>query len=92
MARSYIKISGPSLLKGFQALEKIAVQLSKETAMRFYSAMTPQMPFDALGETEAEDIHILPGFVEMPTAEKVKLISKSSRMLGDYDFFFEWGV
>jgi hypothetical protein len=96
LARSYIKIYGPPLLKAIRALEKIAVELSKTTTIRHYGILTPS-PEDYLIEGqrdvtsyESQSIRLLPQ-VEMPVNEKVKLISRASDTLGDHDFFFEWG-
>ena len=92
MARSYIKIYGPPLLKGLRALEHIAVEMSEEITIRFFSSVTPTMPYSVLEVYSDEELSdmLLPE-VPLPISEKVKLISSSSQILGDYDFFFEWG-
>ncbi len=83
MARSYIKLYGPSLGKAFRALENVAVAMSEKTEMRFYSVSAPTL----------SDVSSAPWFLPgISRDEKVKLISHSTRMLGDYDFFFEWGI
>jgi hypothetical protein len=90
LARSYIKIYGPPLLKAIRALEKIAVELSKTTEIRHFDILTPT---GLWGDTEyyfSIREMLLPQ-VEMPVNEKVKLISRASDTLGDHDFFFEWG-
>jgi hypothetical protein len=91
LARSYIKIYGPPILKSIRALEKVAVDYSKTMNVRHYNMLTPIPPLEPLPRgSSAYDQLLLPE-VEMPIDEKVKLISKASDTLGDYDFFFEWG-
>ncbi len=87
MARSYIKIYGPPLGKGLRALEKVAVEMSKKTTMRFYSVSIPDI---TISPTGTEGVPTTIG--GLSERESVKLISRSSQVLGDYDFFFEWGV
>lgn len=88
MTRSYIKIYGPPILKALRALEKVAVEMSKKTTIRVYDVLippyTPPMDLPEYGSSVFPD-------VELPVEEKVKLISKASQTLGEYDFFFEWG-
>lgn len=96
MARSYIKIYGPPILKGIRALQKIAVEMSKETTVRFYDAYVPTFTPDvmATGDYRTAYEEYLRGIdVSLPitTEERVKLISRASDTLGEYDFFFEWG-
>lgn len=98
MARSYIKIYGPPLIKAIRALEKIAVEMSKETTVRFYDAFVPAVTPEMMATGEyrtayEEYVMGIPLDVSMPitTEEKIKLISSASDTLGEYDFFFEWG-
>ena len=92
MARSYIKVYGPPLLKAIRALEKVAVEFSKTTTVRHYNILTPTLPYYDVRPGDVRDYTqtLLPE-IEIPAEEKVKLISKASDTLGDYDFFFEWG-
>jgi hypothetical protein len=91
MARSFVKIYGPPIMKGLRALEQIAVEMSKTTTMRFYSVYT--VPTFISGYTTEEEFghHILPE-ANIPVSEKVKLVSRASQAIGEYDFFFEWGA
>ena len=79
-------------MKALRALEQIVVEMSKKTAMRFYSTYTipPSIP-DGTEDDEEYGHHILPG-INLPASEKVKLVSKASQVIGKYDFFFEWGA
>ena len=91
MARSYVKIYGPPLVRAIRALEKVAVDFSKTTVVREFNILTPTAPY--VGEERDLRYYqqaVLPE-IDLPVTEKVKLISKSTDTLGDYDFFFEWG-
>ena len=92
MAKSYIKVYGPPILKAVRALEKVAVEFSKTTTIRHYDILTPTPDYviDAERYMSGYAQYLLPE-IQMPVEEKVKLISGSSDTLGEYDFFFEWG-
>jgi len=94
LARSYVKVYGPPVLKAIRALEKLAVDFSKTTAIRHYSVLTPLFPITGSGETYSTDVSggermLLPE-ISLPVEEKVKLISRAGDTLGEHDFFFEW--
>ena len=96
MTRSYVKIYGPPVLSSLRALEKVALEMSKKTTMKYYSVMVPSAPYapadaSAYGNVMRDYVAGILADVEMPAEEKVKLISKSGDTLGEYDFFFEWG-
>lgn len=99
MARSYIKIYGPPILKSLRSLEKVAAEFSKKTTMRYYSALVPPTPLfgtltrgsDLSQETILSYTQGVLTETQMSAEDKMKLISKSGDLLGDYDFFFEWG-
>ncbi len=88
LTRSYIKLQGPPVRKGLKALEKVAIEMSKKTTMRFYSVSVPDIGMISGDQTTSTPYYI-GGLSERET---VNLISRSSQVLGDYDFFFEWGV
>lgn len=92
MARSYIKIYGPPILKAIRALEKIAVEMSERTTIRFYNVFIPPTPYPIDPDAMEPYFGGVLADVEIPAQEKVKLISRSSDMLGEFDFFFEWGA
>ena len=98
MARSYIKIYGPPVLSSLKSLEKVAVEMSKKTTIRYYSALIPPMPSTSMQMSPRDYNDMMLNYtqgvltdVELPGDEKIKLISKSGDTLGEYDFFFEWG-
>jgi len=92
MARSYVKIYGPPVLKAIQALEGVAVEMSKATSIKFRHSCQPQ----------GYPGHIEPGkrdwdqYLEhmkrtyVDCYEPVRLVSESDQLLGEYDFFYEW--
>jgi len=96
LARSYIKVYGPPILKAIRALEKVAVEFSKTTTIRHYDILTPGPPYPGVAGIITRDVYSAPiqdllPEIQIPVEEKVKLISRSSDTLGDHDFFFEWG-
>ena len=103
MARSYIKIYGPPILKALKALEKVAFEMGKKTTMKFYSTLVPSPSLlDVYGTRIPGQIGAGTGLqvfanqilteIDIPAEEKVKLVSNAGDMLGEYDFFFEWGT
>lgn len=88
LARSYIKLVGPPVRKGLKALEQVAVEMSKKTTIRFYSVSVPDIGMVPGGQVSGTP-YLVGGLSEKET---VNLISRSSQVLGDYDFFFEWEV
>ncbi|MCD6263859.1 hypothetical protein J7L60_05585 [Candidatus Bathyarchaeota archaeon] len=88
MTRSYIKIYGPPIVKALRALEQVAVEMSKKTTIRVFDVLIP--PYSPPLEMPEYGATVFP-HIELSAEEKVKLISKASQTLGEYDFFFEWG-
>jgi hypothetical protein len=74
--------------KGLRLLEKVAVEMSKKTTMRFFSISVPDITLTPSGEPSG----VPSAMGGLSERESVKLISRSSQVLGDYDFFFEWGI
>ena len=96
MARSYVKLYGPPIIKGLKALENLAVEMSKITTMRFYSALVPtydpmRIPTDEYGFRLEQYLTGIPAIESIPSSERIKLISRASDTLGEHDFFFDWG-
>jgi len=84
--KTYIKIYGPPILEALKALEKVAVEVSKEF---------PEVCFyDVLGGMAIPLKETAMDIVGLPAEEAEvyckKLISKSGWTLGEYDFYFEW--
>lgn len=96
MAKSYIKLYGPPILKSLRALEKVAAEMSKKTTMRYYSVLVPQLPFYMGGDSGTanymmrEYVGGILADVDLSEQDKVKLVSRAGDSLGEYDFFFEW--
>jgi hypothetical protein len=87
--KSYIKISGPPLLKAIKALEKVAIGMPEVCIWDTFIAYTPQVnSYEGVSGYFAEF-----GVAEMGKVSEKRcstIISKSGESLGEYDFFFEW--
>ncbi len=90
MARSYVKVYGPPVLKAIKALEAVAVEMSKSTKVKFSHKCLPY-PNRYQGNTRDWNQY-LKNMQNMyvDCYEPVKLISESQQLLGEYDFFYEW--
>jgi hypothetical protein len=89
--KTYIKIYGPPILEALKALEKVAVEVSKELPkVLFYDTLGGT----ALSRDDAVSIIIEKWGVsdEEARVHYENMISKSGWTLGDYDFYFEWTV
>jgi len=87
--KSYIKISGPPLLKAIKALEKVAIGMPEVCIWNIFIANIPT--FYTYGDINYTDIdNYFSGVGEVPKKRCGTIISKSGESLGEYDFFFEW--
>ncbi|MCS7366013.1 MAG: hypothetical protein NDF54_11305 [archaeon GB-1867-035] len=85
--KTYVKIYGPPILEALKALERVAVEISKEfpEVICFYDITGAQaLPL------EETIVDILGVSVDDARLYCEKLVSKSGWTLGDYDFYFEW--
>lgn len=91
MARSYIKLYGPPILKALKSLEQIAFEMSKKIDVKFYHSFVPPL-VSYKSMTMSPDKYWKRVLQDSPlkASDKIKLISQSSQTLGEYDFFFEW--
>lgn len=90
MARSYVRIYGPPMLKAINALEAVAVEMSKAIDIRFSHKC---LPYPRATQAETRDWQRYLQRMKntyVKCYEPVRLISEAHTMLGDYDFFFEW--
>lgn len=90
MVRSNVRIYGPPLMKAIKALEAIAVDMSKATDLKFSHKCIPY-PTRMHGNTNSWNEYLnnmKRTYVDC--YEPVRIISDSSQVLGEYDFFFEW--
>ena len=90
MAKTYIRIYGPPLLKAIKALEGAAVEMSKATEVKFSHKC---VPYPTRMQSDRRDWNnYLDNMRKMyvDCYEPQKIISEASATLGDYDFFFEW--
>ena len=90
MSRSYVKIYGPPLVKAIEALEAVAVDVSKATGLKFSHKCVPY-PARMQSSTGDWDQYLKNmQRLYVDCYEPVRLISDSHQLLGEYDFFFEW--
>ena len=86
--KTYIKISGPPLLKAIKSLENLAIPLDEICIM-------DQLILNSYTTTTTPE-EFLDYFSELPreiSIERCKnIISNSGETLGEYDFFFEWFI
>ena len=90
MAKTYVRIFGPPLLKAIKALEELAVDMSKTTEVKFSHKCVPY-PTQLQSDRRDWDSY-LKNMRKMyvDCYEPQKIISDASMTLGDYDFVFEW--
>ena len=90
MARSYVKVYGPPVMKAIKALEGVAVEMSKATDVKFSHKC---LPYPTRYQSNTRDWNQYLKNMErmyVDCYEPVKLISESQQVLGEYDFFYEW--
>lgn len=90
MAKSYVRIFGPPLLKAIKALEGVAVDMSKAIEIKFSHKCVPY-PTRLQSDKRDWDSY-LKNLQNTYTDcyEPQKIISDASMTLGEYDFVFEW--
>ena len=90
MAKTYVRIYGPPLLKAIKALEGVAVDMSKATEVKFSHKC---VPYPTRLQSDRRDWNnYLKNLQNTYTDcyEPQKIISDASMTLGEYDFMFEW--
>lgn len=90
MVRSYVRIYGPPILKAIDALEAVAVDMSKAVDVRFSHKCIPYQRYEQTDTSNWEQYLKRMRDTYVDCYEPVRLISEADTMLGDYDFFFEW--
>ena len=90
MVRSFVRIYGPPVLEAIDALESVAVEVSKTTGIKFSHTCIPYPERLQSNKTDWESFLKKMQDIYVDCYEPLKLISDSSYMLGEYDFFFEW--
>ncbi len=90
MAKTYVRIFGPPLLKAIKALEGVAVDMSKATEVKFSHKC---VPYPTRLQSDKRDWNsYLKNLQNTYTDcyEPQKIISDAGVTLGEYDFVFEW--
>jgi hypothetical protein len=90
MAKSYVRIYGPPLMKAIKTLEGVAVEMAKKTEVKFSHKC---VPYPTRMQSDRNDWNSYLKNMQKTYKdcyEPEKLISDASMTLGDYDFVFEW--
>jgi hypothetical protein len=90
MAKSYVRIYGPPLLKAIRVLEGVAVEMSNKTQIKFSHKC---VPYPTRMQSDKNDWNSYLKNMQktyQDCYEPEKIISDASMTLGDYDFMFEW--
>ncbi len=90
MAKSYVRIYGPPLLKAIKALEGVAVEMANKTEVKFSHKC---VPYPTRMQSDKNDWNSYLQNMKKTYKdcyEPEKLLSDASMTLGDYDFVFEW--
>ena len=90
MAKTYVRIYGPPLMKALKALEGVAVEMSKEKEVKFSHKC---IPYPTRMQSDNRDWsnylnNLKNTYVDC--YEPAKIISDARQLLGDHDFMFEW--
>lgn len=90
MAKSYVRIYGPPLLKAIRVLEGVAVEMSNKTEIKFSHKC---VPYPTRMQSDRNDWNAYLKNMQKTYKdcyEPEKILSDASMTLGDYDFVFEW--
>lgn len=90
MAKTYVRLYGPPLMKAIHALEGVAVELSKAVEIKFSHKC---VPYPTRLQSDKNDWNTYLKNLSntyRDCYEPVKIISDASMTLGDHDFVFEW--
>lgn len=90
MAKTYVRIFGPPLLKAIKALEGVAVDMSKAIEVKFSHKC---VPYPTRLQSDKRDWNTYLKNLQntyKDCYEPQKIISDASMTLGEYDFMFEW--
>jgi len=90
MAKTYVRIFGPPLLKAMKALEGVAVEMSKSTEVKFSHKCVPYPSRMQSDKRDWESYLKNLQHTYTDCYEPQKIISDASMTLGEYDFMFEW--
>jgi len=95
LAKTYIRIYGPPLMKALQALEGVAIDISKERQVKFSHKCIPYPTRMQSGDPQLVSRdwqnylnNLKQSYVDCYEPEKI--ISEAKQLLGDHDFMFEW--
>lgn len=90
MAKTYVRIYGPPLLKALKTLEGVAVEMSKSSEVKFSHKCVPYPTRMQSDKNDWESYLKNLQNTYTDCYEPQKIISDASMTLGEYDFVFEW--
>jgi hypothetical protein len=90
MAKTYVRIYGPPLMKAIRVLEGVAVEMSKATEVKFSHKCVPYPTRMQSDKNDWNNYLKNLSNTYKDCYEPVKIISDASMTLGEYDFVYEW--
>lgn len=90
MAKTFVRIYGPPLMKALKALEGVAIEMSKEKEIKFSHKC---IPYPTRMQADNRDWSTYLNNLKntyVDCYEPAKIISDAKQLLGDHDFMFEW--
>ena len=90
MAKTYVRIYGPPLMKALQALEGVAVGMSKEREVKFSHKCIPYPSRIQTDDRSWQNYLNTLKNTYVDCYEPQKIISDAKQLLGENDFMFEW--
>jgi hypothetical protein len=90
LAKTYVRIYGPPLMKALKALEGVAIEMSKEKEIKFSHKC---IPYPTRMQADNRDWSTYLNNLKntyVDCYEPAKIISDAKQLLGDHDFMFEW--
>lgn len=94
--KSYVRIYGPPLREAIDKLEEVAVDMSKSKEVKFSHRCIPYPRSRERPREYQSSDRDWNNYIEgmknryVECYEPVKLISKATEMIGEYDFMFDW--
>ena len=90
MAKTYVRIYGPPLMKALQALEGVAVNISKEKEIKFSHKCIPYPTRLQKDDISWQNYLNTLKNTYVDCYEPQKIIADAKQIVGENDFMFEW--
>jgi hypothetical protein len=86
--KSFVKLTGPPIVKAIRELEKISIGMSEVCIMDTIIASSGAEYVESAREFSTQEYFSPLGEISVKRCDTI--ISKSGESLGEYDFYFEW--